>query len=202
MAQSKITKLGPWVAGVSLILAAGCSPPYVMSVTERSNLGAALAFAVVSGESTPPPTPAPGPSPGPSDICPECNNQGWVGDGTIKLPCPNPNCPVAKDGPPLPPPEPEPAAYSAPPAPVRMSSTRWTVGRQKNYTTETLAAHLADEHGIDPVGYTREQLQAMHDNIHSGYPALGSTSGSAAVSSSRSSCPNGNCPTTTTRRRR
>ena len=187
MAQSKITKLGPWVAGVSLILAAGCSPPQVMSATERSNLGAALAYAVAVGVSTPPPTPAPGPSPGPSDTCPECYNSGFVGDGTIKIPCPNPNCPVQKMS----------AIEAPPPEPVRMSSTKWTVGGKRNYSAIELADHLAVEHGFDPDGYSREDLQTIHDNVHNGHEPLGSSR-----ASSRSSCPSGNCPTTTTRRRR
>lgn len=180
MAKPKITVVGFGFA--YLICAAGCTFPAALSVNERASLGAALALAVVSGGGpSPSPSPAPGPSPSPDAICPECNNQGWVGDGTIKLACPNPNCPVASM-----------AAFEVPPpAPVRMSSTRWTVDQLRNYTTEQLAEHLAEDHGIDPAGYTREELQVMHDNVHNGYPALG---GSKASRSS-SSCPTGNCPT-------
>lgn len=182
MAQSKTAVVGLGLA--HLIFAVGCNTPspVAMSVTERASLGAALALAVVAGGPSPPPTPAPGPSPAPARICPECNNQGWVGDGTIKLACPNPNCPVASM-----------AAFDVPPpAPARMSGTRWTVDRQRNYTTEELASHLAEDHGVDPAGYTRDELQVMHDNIHNGFPALG---GAKAATRSSSSCPNGNCPT-------
>ena len=80
---------------------------------------------------------------------------------------------------------------AAPPAPVRMSNTRWTVGRKRSYTLDELASHLAGEHGFDPAGYTKEQLQAVHDNLHNGYSALGGQKATA----SRSSCPNGRCPT-------
>jgi hypothetical protein len=58
-------------------------------------------------------------------------------------------------------------------SPVRRHSSRWTVEGRHNYTTEFLAQHLMDEHGLDVNGYTREELQTMHDNIHNGYDAMG-----------------------------
>lgn len=57
--------------------------------------------------------------------------------------------------------------------PVRRDSSRWTVEGKHNYTTEFLAQHLMDEHGLDVDGYTREELQTMHDNMHNGYDAMG-----------------------------
>lgn len=57
--------------------------------------------------------------------------------------------------------------------PVRRHSSRWTVEGRHNYTTEFLAQHLVDEHGLDVSGYNREELQTMHDNIHNGYDAMG-----------------------------
>lgn len=57
--------------------------------------------------------------------------------------------------------------------PVRRHSSRWTVEGRRDYTTEFLAQHLIDEHGLDVNGYTREELQTMHDNIHNGYDAMG-----------------------------
>lgn len=60
--------------------------------------------------------------------------------------------------------------------PIRRHSSRWTVEGRHNYTTEFLAQHLMDEHGLDVNGYTREELQTMHDNLHNGYDAMGLSS--------------------------
>lgn len=65
-------------------------------------------------------------------------------------------------------------------APVRMSSSRWTVNGSWNPSKRTLIQHLA-EHGVSAdEGYTVEELHVMHDNIHNGFPAMG---GNAVTSS-------------------
>ncbi len=65
-------------------------------------------------------------------------------------------------------------------APVRMSSSRWTVNGSWNPSKRTLIEHLA-EHGVSAdEGYTVEELHVMHDNIHNGFPATG---GNAITSS-------------------
>lgn len=65
-------------------------------------------------------------------------------------------------------------------APVRMSSTRWSVGRDWNPSKAKLLEHLA-EHGVEAdESYTKEELHIMHDNVHNGYSAMGD----ATVSSS------------------
>ena len=72
--------------------------------------------------------------------------------------------------------DPEPVRTS----PVRMSSTRWSVGRDWNPSKAKLLEHLA-EHGVEAdESYTKEELHIMHDNVHNGYSAMGD----ATVSSS------------------
>lgn len=88
--------------------------------------------------------------------------------------------------------------------PIRRHSSRWTVEGRHNYSTEFLAQHLIDEHGLDVDGYTREELQIMHDNLHNGYDAMGLVSQKTpSVNPSLSppvryfryrTCPSGGCP--------
>jgi hypothetical protein len=59
------------------------------------------------------------------------------------------------------------------PTVVRRSNMVWNVEGTWNYTTEQLAAHLQNSHGINVDGYAREELKIMHDNIHNGYAATG-----------------------------
>jgi len=58
---------------------------------------------------------------------------------------------------------------------VRRSTTIWNVEGSWNYTTEQLAVHLQNSHGLNADGYTREEMKIMHDNIHNGYSATGGT---------------------------
>jgi hypothetical protein len=61
------------------------------------------------------------------------------------------------------------------PSPIRRSSTIWNVEGNWNYTTEQLAVHLQDVHGLNVDGYGREDMKTMHDNLHNGYSAMGGT---------------------------
>jgi len=65
---------------------------------------------------------------------------------------------------------PEPVKQS----PTRMSETVWNLMGTWDYTPEMLANHLKNDHDIDVEGYTREEMQIMHDNIHNGYDPMGS----------------------------
>ena len=78
---------------------------------------------------------------------------------------------------PLPPEEKAPKEKAPEPvkqSPTRMSETVWNLMGTWNYTTEMLANHLKNDHDIDVEGYTREEMQIMHDNIHNGYDPMGS----------------------------
>lgn len=102
----------------------------------------------------------------------------------------------------------EPAPTTTVQKPVRASSTRWTVEGQRTYSDSFLADHLAEDHGFNPSGYTREDMQAIHDNLHNGFSALGTSSVRVTTSptvrySTRptrrvfrtySTCPTGGCP--------
>lgn len=143
---------------VAILLAA------TAQASPRSDLAAQMAYAVVT-------TSRPEvPDNRPPATCPECGGKGWVGDGTVKMKCPA-GCPASKDFS-------EP--ISAKPKPVpRQTSTRWSIGSQpyKTASAQQIADHLSRDHGIDPTGYSREDLLNIHDNAHSG-----------------SSCPTGTCP--------
>lgn len=99
---------------------------------------------------------------------------------------------------------------------VRQPGPRWNWEGVWNVSPSTAQAHLA-EHGINVSGFTMEQMQIVHDNLHNGYGHLygngaAKTTTSAPVKtqtfyysapkkSSRrtfrlfnSSCPNGRCP--------
>ena len=69
---------------------------------------------------------------------------------------------------------------------VRRSNTVWNVEGNWNYTTEQLAAHLQNYHGINADGYTREELKIMHDNIHNGYAATGGNAAGVGEKGTRS----------------
>jgi len=162
------------------LLLGGCTAAPVLTVQDRAGLGAYLAFQVVANNppAPAPPTPAPPtPSPDDSKTCDECNGQGWVGDGTIKMPCPNPGCPFV-------------SKFSQKPKKPRItaaSGPHWNVNGNWNYTTLELADHLRREHGVNINGLTRSQLERIHDDLHNG---------KSIKSSARStrSCPTGNCP--------
>jgi hypothetical protein len=47
-------------------------------------------------------------------------------------------------------------------------SAKWNVEGQWNYSTAFLAEHLAQVHGIDTSGMSRDQMQRAHDNAHNG----------------------------------
>ena len=184
---------------------------------DRARLAADMAYAVVTVAAAPAPAPSPSPSPTPAaDACPECNGTGKLGDGTVFVTCPDCNGTGKKTAaepiePPLVPIEPplvpiktppavSRAATSRPPV-VRRSSTRWTVAgsSHKTVSIEKLARHLQETHGIDPTGYTREELLTLHDNDHNGHNAPNASNAPRTTSSrvirSQSTCPGGTCPT-------
>ena len=51
-------------------------------------------------------------------------------------------------------------------------SAKWNVEGQWNYSTAFLAEHLAEVHGIDTRGMSRDQMQQAHDNAHNGVPIM------------------------------
>lgn len=107
-----------------------------------------------------------------------------------------------------------PPAKAGKPNPIRMSSTTWNVKGSWNFNADELESHLNGEHGLTDIdGYSMEELKVMHDNLHNGYSALGSTMQAknpqkflSPVRSTRgglfrrystrtmSTCPTGGCP--------
>ena len=183
-----------WIIVSFVILTTcGCSPESVFTLQDRTDLGAYLAYNIVLQEDIPDPDVPDGK---PGDKCPECDGRGVIGDGTIEYKCNSCNGTgvipdtgaVSEDT------EDvvestandikivhiEQSSDSIPTAQVerrpvkRMSSTKWTVNKKSRYTTEELSKHLQKEHKINTDGYSRDELQIMHDNIHNGYPPHGS----------------------------
>lgn len=65
--------------------------------------------------------------------------------------------------------------------PVKVAGSRWNVEGNWNYSTAEIARHLEQVHGISAAGYSKSQLEAMHDNLHNGYPAMGYSSAPKAT---------------------
>ena len=51
-------------------------------------------------------------------------------------------------------------------------NAKWNVEGRWNYSTEFLAEHLQQVHGVDTTGMTRSQMQQAHDNAHNGVPVV------------------------------
>ena len=176
----------------TLALLAGCTNDAVLTVKERASLGAFLSYEIVTLEAVVPDKP----DGKPGDICPECGGRGKQGDGTIEYECNACNGTgripdTGSDSEDLQDEidnielvnvenesevkEPLITAQVVKTKPVyRMSSVRWSVNKKHKYTTKELSNHLMSEHNIITDGYSREEMQAMHDNIHNGYAAHGS----------------------------
>lgn len=78
-------------------------------------------------------------------------------------------------------------------------SAKWNVEGQWNYSTSFLAEHLAEDHGIDTRGMSRDQMQRAHDNAHNGVPIMSGIGpimcdGACPTCPDCPSCPGGCCP--------
>ncbi len=61
-------------------------------------------------------------------------------------------------------------------SPVKVAGSHWNVEGNWNYSTSEMASHLSRVHGVNPSGYSKQEMEAMHDNLHNGYPAMGYSS--------------------------
>ena len=70
---------------------------------------------------------------------------------------------------------------------------RWNVNGQWSYSDDYLANHLRTVHKIDVEGFSRDQMEKIHDNMHNGTSAM---SGVASLGGSPcAGCPlSGCCP--------
>jgi acylphosphatase len=74
---------------------------------------------------------------------------------------------------------------------------RWNIEGNWNPTILQTSAHLR-EHGINTDGMTHQEMADLHAAIHEGKP-VAAKSESVRYVSRGTSCPNGQCPTTSTR---
>ena len=76
--------------------------------------------------------------------------------------------------------------------PKRMAGSKGNVEGKWSYDWDFIADHLRTVHNFDDVeGYSLEQLEIIHNNLHNGWPPFGCVKCSG---SSSSSCPSGTCP--------
>lgn len=178
---------------------------------ELHRLGAYLAYAVAAvktdGGSTPdkPVSPTGG-------VCSECNGVGKVGDGVVMFTCGHCNGsgrePVAnqapEDNPEMPQPdavapEPEPQVVepeeeSSPPL-TSMKQTRWNWSGVGSPPLSVKRKHLISEHSVDPDSVNKmsnAEVEALHNLLHNSEVRR---SAPKTTTKSSSSCPSGNCPT-------
>ena len=57
--------------------------------------------------------------------------------------------------------------------PLRSINLTYAIDDSWDFSPEDIYNHLFQEHDFDPTGYSFEQMKVIHDNLHSGYPALG-----------------------------
>jgi hypothetical protein len=77
---------------------------------------------------------------------------------------------------------------------------RWDIEGNWNPTILQTSAHLR-EHGINTDGMTHQQMADLHASIHDGKP-VAMKSKPVQMINRGSNCPNGQCPTSSTRQRR
>jgi hypothetical protein len=196
---------------LALLLLALPRAAFGLPVGELRRLAAYEAYLVATAV---PPTPCKPDGPSRPGVCPECDGSGKVGDGTVFMECgrcggtgkvsssaPSFGATPQVIAPPvivpsMPTPVPGPQAIRSPmpvPQVIRSPGPQWNVEGKNNYSTFELADHLRRVHGVSVDGQTREQLEAMHDNLHN------SEVRSAPVirppAPTIRSCPNGQCPT-------
>jgi hypothetical protein len=77
---------------------------------------------------------------------------------------------------------------------------RWNIDGNWNPTILQTSAHLR-EHGINTDGMTHQEMADIHASIHDGKP-VAMKSKPVQMINRGSNCPNGQCPTSSTRQRR
>lgn len=58
--------------------------------------------------------------------------------------------------------------------PLRSVNLTYAIDNSWDFTEEIIYNHLLQEHDYDALGYDLESMKIIHDNLHAGYPALGS----------------------------
>jgi hypothetical protein len=181
---------------IVLVVVGLCSPLWGqgLDLHEQHRLGAYLTFITITskdiGKDTTPSEPKPG------DVCPECNGLGKVGDGVTMLTCGA--CkgtgvvgmapPAAMDE------EPE---FGGPDI-TDIKGIDWNWEGRSNPPVQTKRNHLIQVHGIDQDSVekmTNQELEAIHNTLHNTESRSSCPDGNCPTSSSSGGCPSGNCPT-------
>lgn len=115
---------------------------------------------------------------------------------------------TGKDGDPASAPEP-PAKANTTPAPIKVATPgdfsriasdgtrlRWNIEGNWNPTILETSAHLGREHGINTDGMTHQEMADLHAALHDG-KTVATKARSTQFVTRETSCPNGQCPTST-----
>jgi hypothetical protein len=78
---------------------------------------------------------------------------------------------------------------------------RWSVEGNWDPTILETSQHLGQDHGINTDGMTHQQMADLHASLHDGKP-VAMKSKPVQMNNRGSNCPNGQCPTSSTRQRR
>jgi len=193
---------------ILIFLALTATSAAALPSEELHRLGAYLAYAVSAvkadgGGNTPdkPVTPSGG-------ACSECNGVGKVGDGVVMFTCGHcngtgrePGASQVPEGSPqipqpdavAPEPEPqeeEPEEESSPPL-TSMKQTKWNWNGVGNPPLSVKRKHLISEHSVEPDSVNKmsnAEIESLHNLLHNSEVR-------AAAPKAKSSCPGGNCPT-------
>jgi len=97
---------------------------------------------------------------------------------------------------------PDPLKVATPGTSSRIASDgtvlRWNVEGNWNPTILETSQHLGQHHGVDTNGMTHQEMADIHASIHDGKP-VAMKSETVRYVSRGTNCPNGQCPTSSTR---
>jgi hypothetical protein len=181
---------------VVLVVVGSCLPCWGqgLDLHEKHRLGAYLTFITVTSKDIGGGSPN---EPKPGDTCPECNGLGKVGDGVTMLTCGacNGTGVVPDKGS-------EPQMMFGGPEITDIGGTEWNWQGVGNPPVKTKREHLIIEHGIEPASVnkmTDKELEAMHNTLHNSEVRSSCPDGNCPTSSAGGGCPSGNCPTSSSR---
>jgi hypothetical protein len=187
---------------IVLVVVGLCSPLWGqgLDLREKHRLGAYLTFITITSKDIGGGSPSAEYVVG--DPCRECLGLGTVGDGTVAVKCNwsdgdyycN-NGKIAKTGS-------EPQMMFGGPEITDIGGTEWNWQGVGNPPVKAKREHLIIEHGIEPASVnkmTDKELEAMHNTLHNSEVRSSCPDGNCPTSSAGGGCPSGNCPTSSSR---
>lgn len=175
---------------------------FALDLAEKHRLGAYLTFVVVTSKDIGGGGTAPDKNPS-GGVCQDCSGLGWLGDGTIRLTCSSCGGTGRASSATSPQSEPEEIPEEIPqeqgvipepePEITQLRQTNWNWTGKNNPPDDVMRKHLMVEHDVDPSSankMSRQEMISLHNLLHNS-----EVRAAAPKSKSSSSCPSGNCPT-------